>query len=129
MFANTQDGGIDQASPDVCLTPPTPTPTPYSNSAQGKTYITNVTNILFAGATAHNIMATSAMTTGDEAGINMGTTSGTVKGPSKHTSGANKVLVNKSPVTHMSCPTMQNSTNATGSRTSPSQNKVQISTA
>ncbi|CDL87908.1 DUF4150 domain-containing protein [Xenorhabdus cabanillasii] len=130
MFANTQSGGMDLAVPDVCLTPsPFPVPVPYPNMAQGPTGITNAMNILFAGSPVHNIATNFPMTTGDNAGVNMGVASGTVMGPARHTLGANSVLIKGSPVTRLTSLTMQNSTNAVGARITPSQTKVLISAA
>ncbi|MDC9592081.1 DUF4150 domain-containing protein [Xenorhabdus sp. IM139775] len=133
MFANTQGGGTDLATPDICLTPcppGAPIPMVYPNTAQGSSGISASTaNILFVGSPAHNLATTIAMTNGDNAGVNLGVTSGTVMGPSRHTLGANSVLIKGSPATRLSSPTMQNSTNAIGARISPSQTKVDISGA
>ncbi|CDG17596.1 DUF4150 domain-containing protein [Xenorhabdus doucetiae] len=133
MFANTQGGGMDLAIPDICLTPSppgAPIPVPYPNTAQGTSGISASTaNILFVGSPAHNITTIIAITNGDNPGVNLGVTSGTVMGPSRHTLGANSVLIKGSPATRLTSPTMQNSTNAIGSRISPSQTKVDISGA
>ncbi|OTA20645.1 hypothetical protein Xbed_01173 [Xenorhabdus beddingii] len=133
MFANTQGGGSDMATPDVCLTPAPPSPPvpmPYPNIAQGTSGICASTcNILFVGSPAHNITTTIAMTNGDNPGVNLGVASGMVMGPSRHTLGANSILIKGSPATRLSSPTMQNSTNAIGSRICPSQTKVMISGA
>ncbi|AOM40262.1 DUF4150 domain-containing protein [Xenorhabdus hominickii] len=134
MFANTQTNGMDIAFPDVCLTPNPlvgiPTPMVYPNTAQGSCGIcTSTINILFVGSPAHNISTMVAMTNGDNPGINFGIASGTVMGASRHTLGANSVLIKGSPATHMSSLTMQNSTNAIGLRIKPSQTKVDISGA
>ncbi|MBD1227922.1 DUF4150 domain-containing protein [Xenorhabdus griffiniae] len=130
MFANTQSGGMDIAVPDVCLTPMfTPVPVPYPNMAQGTTGISNATNILFMGCPAHNLTTTIPMTTGDNSGVNGGVASGTVMGSARHVMGANSVLIKGSPATRLSSSTMQNSTNAMGSRLVPSQTKVLITAA
>ncbi|AOM40240.1 DUF4150 domain-containing protein [Xenorhabdus hominickii] len=130
MFANTQGGGMDLATPDTCLTPMfTPVPVVYPNMAQGTTAITNALNILFMGCPAHNLATIIPMTTGDNPGVNLGVASGTVMGPSHHIMGANSVLIKGSPATRLSSTTMQNSTNAPGSRIVPSQTKVLISAA
>ncbi|WP_237386333.1 DUF4150 domain-containing protein [Xenorhabdus sp. Sc-CR9] len=130
MYANTQGGGTDMATPDICLTPAppgAPVPVTYVNTAQGTSGISPSTStILFMGSPAHNIGTTIVMTNGDNAGVNLGVTSGTVMGPSRHTVGANSVLIKGSPATRVSSSTMQNSTNAVGSRTAPSQTKVDI---
>ncbi|AYA40075.1 DUF4150 domain-containing protein [Xenorhabdus nematophila] len=130
MFANTQSGGMDMATPDICLTPmPFPVPVPYPNTAQGATGISNAMNILFMGCPAHNLATSIPMTTGDNAGVSLGVASGMVMGPSRHTMGANSVLIKGTPATRLSSCTMQNSTNAVGSRIVPSQTKVLISAA
>ncbi|MDR0217523.1 MAG: DUF4150 domain-containing protein [Enterobacteriaceae bacterium] len=129
MFANTQGGGLDFAAPDVCLTPagPAVVPVPYPNTAQGNTATPNVPNILFVGSPVHNLATITPMTNGDNAGVNMGVASGTVMGSSRHTQGANSVLIKGSPITRLSSMTSQNSTNSVGSRIAPSQTKVLIS--
>ncbi|MDX8000573.1 DUF4150 domain-containing protein [Xenorhabdus sp. Reich] len=131
MFANTQGGGTDMATPDICLTPAPPgppVPVVYVNTASGTNAIsTSTSTILFMGSPAHNMTTTTPMTTGDNPGVNLGLMSGTVMGPSHHTMGANSVLIKGSPATRLSSLTMQNSTNAIGSRTNPSQTKVDIS--
>ncbi|SFU73375.1 DUF4150 domain-containing protein [Xenorhabdus koppenhoeferi] len=127
MFANTQGGGMDMAAPDICLTPMfTPVPIAYPNTAQGTTGVSNALNILFMGCPAHNLATIIPLTTGDNAGTNLGIASGTVMGPSRHSMGANTVLLKGSPATRLSGMTMQNSTNAVGSRIVPSQTKVLI---
>ncbi|MDX7988503.1 DUF4150 domain-containing protein [Xenorhabdus sp. 12] len=128
MYANTQGGGKDFATPDVCLTPSglSPVPMTYPNTAEGPMGAPGASNILFAGCPVHNITTNITLTMGDNAGVNFGVASGTVMGPSRHTAGANTVLVKGSPVTRLSSPTMQNSTNVPGSRIAPSQTKVMI---
>lgn len=130
MFANTQSGGMDMATPDVCLTPMFYTvPVAYPNMAQGATAISNALNILLAGCPAHNLATTIPLTTGDNPGVSLGVASGTVMGPSRHVMGANSVLIKGTPVTRLSSSSIQNSTNAMGSRIVPSQTKVLISAA
>ncbi|OTA19576.1 hypothetical protein Xbed_02256 [Xenorhabdus beddingii] len=131
MFANTQGGGMDLATPDVCLTPIgwSSVPIPYPNMAQATSGISNALNILFVGCPAHNLATTIPITTGDNAGINCGAASGTVMGPSRHTLGANSVLIKGLPATRLSSSTLQNSTNAVGARIVPSQTKILITAA
>ncbi|MDX7985943.1 DUF4150 domain-containing protein [Xenorhabdus sp. 12] len=132
MFANTQGGGQDTAVPDVCLTPSSGSPVPvtYTDLASGcQANSASTSNILFVGCAAHNTTTIIPMTSGDNPGVNLGVASGTVMGQSRHTCGANSVLIKGSPATRVTSPTMQNSTNATGSRLSPSQTKVDISGA
>lgn len=130
MFANCQLGGVDNAFPDVCLTPappaPNPVPIPYPNIATGLTAIPNVPNVLILGAPIHNLATSIPMTNGDNAGVMLGVASGTVMGPSRHLMGSLTVTCYGMPVTRVTSPSLQNSTNAPGFRTVPSQALVTI---
>lgn len=127
MFANTQMMGVDIALPDVCLTPcPLPVPIPYPNFALAQTAIPNAFNILFVGAPAHNMVTVIPLTNGDNLGVAGGVASATVMGPSRHLSGAFSVLLKGSPATRLTSSSLQNSTNASGTRVVPSQFKVLI---
>ncbi|WP_380180338.1 DUF4150 domain-containing protein [Kalamiella sp. sgz302252] len=125
MFANCQLSGTDMAFPDACLTPPAvQTPIPYPNIAVGTTAIPNAFNILFMGMPAHNMATVTPLTNGDNAGVALGIASGSVMGPSRHTTGAFTVLLKGMPATRTTSLSLQNSTNAVGMRTVPSQFKV-----
>lgn len=125
MFANTQMSGIDAGFPDVCLTPtPAPTPIPYPNIAAGPMGSPAAYKVLFMYTPAHNLSTTVSLTNGDNAGISTGVASGTVMGPSRHTTGAFTVLVGGMPATRLTSMSLQNSTNCPGARIVPSQVKV-----
>ncbi len=126
MFANTQMGGVDTGFPDVCLTPPVPTPTPYPNIAAGPMAVKMVPNVLFMCAPAHNLGTSIPMTNGDNAGVATGVASGSVMGPSRHLTGAFTCLVGGMPATRVTSASLQNSTNCPGCRLVPSQVKVLI---
>lgn len=127
MFANCQLTGTDLAFPDVCLTPsPTPTPVPYSDVAMGQTAVPNAYNILFCGMPAHNMATVTPLTNGDNAGVATGVASGTVMGPSRHLTGSFSVLLKGTPATRLTSVSLQNSTNAAGMRSVPSQFKVMM---
>jgi Domain of unknown function (DUF4150) len=126
MFANTQRGGMAFAIPDVCLTPPVPTPIPYPNFAANPMAVSAVYKVLFVCAPAHNMRTTVPMTNGDNPGIVGGVLSRTVMSTSRHVMGARKVLIQGAPVTRLTSPTMQNRTNARGMTIVPSQTKVLI---
>jgi hypothetical protein len=123
MFANCQTMGSDIAFPDVCLTPATPSPVPttYPNTATGSAAVPSQFTTIICAGPAHNLGTTVPSTNGDEAGTATGVASGTVMGPSRHILGANTVLIGGMPVTRMTSSTLQNSTNASGCRLSPSQ--------
>ncbi len=130
MFANSQLMGVDLAFPDVCLTPtPAPTPVPYPDVAIGPTAIPNAYNILLMGAPAHNMATVTPLTNGDNVGVATGVASGTVMGPSRHTTAAFTVLFKGTPATRLTSVSLQNSTNMVGMRTVPSQLKVLVCAA
>ena len=125
MFANTQMMGMSLHFPDVCLTPtPAPVPIPYPNIEMGPTAVPNVFNVLIMCAPAHNMLTTTPLTNGDNAGINMGVASGLVMGPSRHLTAMFTLLVGGAPATRMTSVSLQNSTNCPGMRLVPSQVKV-----
>ncbi len=127
MFANNQLMGVDSGAPDVCLTPSpdgSQIPIPYPNVATGPMGVGGAYNVLMGGAPTHNLSTTIPLTNGDNAGVSTGVASGTVMGPSRHTTGANTVLVGGVPATRVTSASMQNSTNCQGARLAPSQLKV-----
>lgn len=128
MFMNSQMGGMDLAFPDVCMTPavPSPIPVPYPDIAMGPTAVPNQTKVLIMAMPAHNLGTTVPLTNGDNAGVATGVASGTVMGPSRHTTAAFTVLIAGMPATRLTSMTMQNSTNAVGARIVPSQTKVLV---
>jgi len=126
MFMNSQMAGMDLAFPDVCLTPPVPVPIPYPDIAMGPMAVPNQTKVFIMAMPAHNLGTTVPMTNGDNAGLATGVASGTVMGPSRHTTAAFTVLIAGMPATRLTSMTMQNSTNAVGARIVPSQTKVLV---
>ncbi|MOA54833.1 hypothetical protein D3C78_1785210 [compost metagenome] len=86
----------------------------------------NVPNVLLGGGPAHNMGTVVPQTNGDSPGVAGGVASGTVMGPSRHVTGSYSVILQGMPVTRMTSTSQQNSTNATGSRSQPSQNKVAV---
>ncbi|KEY58747.1 DUF4150 domain-containing protein [Serratia sp. DD3] len=123
-FANCQLGGLDFASPDVCLTPPLPLSIPYANSAAGMTAIPNALHIMFAAMPAHNMATIIPATTGNEPGSIGGVASGTVMGSSRHITGVLTFLVAGFPATRLTSLTQQNLTNVAGTRILPSQSTI-----
>lgn len=124
MFANTQAGGTDLATPDVCLTPPVPVPVAYPNFADGSMAANPVFNVLYASAPAHNLGTIVPSTSGDNSGVVGGVSSGTVMGTSVHTTASFSVLTGGMPTTKLTSQTLQNNANIAGSRLAPSQLKV-----
>jgi len=134
MFANCQIGGVNNALPDVCLTPiptpagPVPTPIPYPNIAMGPTALppTACLKLLLSAGPAHNIMTTVPMSNGDNAGVNLGVASAMVMGPCRHMMGSTNILYGGVPATKMTSPTGQNgmSLNVPGLTLVPAQIKI-----
>ena len=126
MFANTQMAGTDVAFADTLLTPmPAPVPIPYVNTAQGSTAVDAVPNVLIQSMPAHNMGTTAPTSDGDNPGI-AGVSSGTVRGASRPVTGAYSVLLDGMPATRLTTQNIQNTTNASGARISPSQTKVLV---
>lgn len=134
MFVKTQMGGMDFAMPDVCLTPTPvgPIPIPYPNIGVPLMAIppTASLKVLTVVMPTHNLMTTTPMTNGDNAGVNMGVMSGMVMGPSRNMIGSFKTLVGGMPVTKMTSMSGQNgmSLNIPGMTLAPSQVKVMVLT-
>lgn len=128
MFANTQMMGMDLAFPDVCLTPTPagPVPIPYPNMGVDPTDVGFVPNVLVTCTPAHNMMTTAPMTNGDNAGVAMGVASGLVMAPERNILGAVTVIVGSAPMTRLTSPTIQNSTNAPGVKLVPSATNVLV---
>ncbi len=136
MLACSSMNGIAQTQgpTDVCNTPtPTgPVPMPYPNIAMLATVNpgTAVKNITIMGMPVLNQDSVIPMSNGDNAGVNMGVTSGMVMGPCTFKSGAQKVTFAGKPAVAMNCNTGhngQNNPNAMGCVMAPSQSIVDVS--
>ena len=116
--------------PDVCnvVTPAGPIPTPFVNIALSTTAIPNALTVLLSGAPAHNLLTSSVITSGDEAGVGMGVASGTFIGPSRHVKSSVKTFFGTAPATRLTDMTIQNSTNSVGMTITPGQVTVLVLT-
>lgn len=134
VFALTQMGGMNLAFPDVCLTPvptpagPVPTPIPYPNTSTGMTAIPSQFKVLTLAMPNHNLLTTTPMSMGDNAGIYMNPLSGMVMGPTRHLLGSFKTFFGGLPASRMLSPSGQNgvSPGAFGAALLPSQVKVMV---
>ncbi|WP_299481704.1 DUF4150 domain-containing protein [uncultured Roseibium sp.] len=126
MFCNNQNGTTSLGMPDVCnvTTPAGPVPTPFVNIALSSTAVPNVFNVFLSGGLAHNMLTSTTITSGDEAGVAMGVASGTIIGPSRYLIGSVAVFYGTAPATRLTGTTLQNSTNAPGTTLVPSQFSV-----
>lgn len=131
MYPNTLNPGQGTGLPDVCLvpTPVGPVATPFVNMATTALGMPLVQNVLIAGAPVHNLSTSILLTSGDEAGLNLGVASGTIKGPTRALTGAFTCLMGGAPVTRMNDTYMGNTTNCMGSYAVPSQLRVQVLSA
>lgn len=128
MFANTSLGAMSLGIVDVCniTTPAGPVPTPFVNIATSTTAVPNVLNIFITASPVHNLLTSTTITSGDEAGTALGVASGTIIGPSRHLLGSFKTFFSTAPATRLLDTTMQNSTNSVGTTLTPSQCKVLV---
>jgi hypothetical protein len=127
MWVNTTGGGLAFAFADTLLTPQGPVlvPIPYPNTADPALGVPPVSNVIIAGAPAHNMGTVIPTTNGANAGV-AGVVSGTVGAASTPTSGSQTVVFGGMPVTRMSDTTAQNAGNASGSYVVPSQTTVLV---
>jgi uncharacterized Zn-binding protein involved in type VI secretion len=123
MFANTQRGGLDLALPDVCSDPEGEL-TSQLTSAEGALGVPATCDVLFAGAPAHDLSTLILVGTGNHRSQRVGVVSDTERGPSRHTTGVDSVLIAGMPATRLGSLTSQNAGNAQGARVRPSQTKV-----
>jgi len=128
VFAINQLGSMSLGIVDVCnvVTPAGPVPTPFVNVALSTTAVPNVLTVFLSGAPAHNLLTSSVITSGDEAGVGMGVASGTFIGPSRHLTSSFKTFYGVAPATRLTDTTMQNSTNIVGMTLTPSQVSVLV---
>ena len=130
MFAVCRVGGQLFAFPDVCQVPSPagPVPTPFPNMAMPPLGNPLVQKVFINGGQALNMDSKIEMSSGDEAGVNGGVTSGQFVGKAQFLKGSEKVFIGGSPAVHLSSQTGQNgsSSNANGSVLQPSQTKVLI---
>lgn len=123
MFANTQLGCMSLGLMDVCNTyvGTATVPTPYVNIATSSVAVPNALTVILGGGFAHNLLTTTTVTSGDEAGAMLGVASGTIVGPSTHVTSSVNVFMGVSPATRLTDTTIQNSTNSVGMTLTPAQ--------
>jgi carboxyl-terminal processing protease len=120
MFpASVRGPGQNVCAPDVCLTPPVPTPVPYVNVGFHAVAVAHSTVVMFGGMFALNLGSTLAMTTGDEPGVAGGVISGTVMSTGFFITGSPIVMVQGLPAIRLTSVATGNNNNAWGSVTTP----------
>ncbi len=126
MFANSSEGGLSLAVPDVVKVPPLGTPAPLVNMSNEPMGVPFCVKVLFDGTPAHNLNTHVPLTMGDQAGAMGGVVSGIVMGPTTPVTGAFTVLVCATPATRVTSTSLQNGVNAVGVALAPSQLKVML---
>ncbi len=129
VFGNSQGPApaTNMAFPDVCMTPGVaagaPAPLPYPNISVSSTGIPTQFTTLLTAMPAHNMTTQTAMSNGDEAGLNFNLISGMFMGPTRHLMGSVTTFLGGLPATRMLSPSGQNgmSPGAFGTCISPSQ--------
>jgi hypothetical protein len=132
--ASTNGGGMCQAFPDVCKTPPVATPVPYPNIAM-LTQINGGTassKVLILNKKTATTKTEITMSSGDEAGTaGGGVVSNRFKGPAKFKKGSSKVFAEGSPIVYLTSMIGQNgvanANHPAGLQVQPSQSKVHVS--
>lgn len=113
------------AFPDTCNTPlaaGAPVPVPYPNIGMKATAIPTAFEVLNSCAPIHNILTTTPLTNGDNAGVMLGLASGLVMGPARNTLASTCLMNQCMPQTRCFMDmTIQNNTNAPGTNLIPSQ--------
>lgn len=132
MFALTLKGGTCMSTPpDVCQTPAppgSPVPTPYVNVFQCSMVTPNTacSKVFIDGSPALHIKSATALSNGDEPGVNGGTASGKFIGKGEFTKGSQKVSLEGKAAVSQGASTKHNQGNTTGMCSMAAQTKVQI---
>lgn len=123
----TTAGGQAFGAPDVCLTPlPKPVPVPYPNTGDLNTTMATSPTVFIQNMPVVVLTSVIPMSHGDEPGVLLGVTSGTVMGPVKFLQGSSCVYASGQPVVFLSAVTGQNgaSLNVPGTVVSVGQTAV-----
>ncbi|MCC6527893.1 MAG: DUF4150 domain-containing protein [Polyangiaceae bacterium] len=133
MPASTKAGGTAFAMPDVCLTPAPPAPpvpVPYPNTAQVAAATGTVSTVLIENMDTVVQGSKMPQSSGDEAGVNGGVTSGVNMGPVEPKMYSSKVAFAGKKAVFLTSMTAHNGTSANmpaGLIVAPSQTKVLVS--
>ena len=128
--ASTKAGGVYFAMPDVCLTPAPPAPPvpiPYPNTAQVAASNGTISKVLIENKETVAEGSKVPNSSGDEAGVNGGVTSGVNMGPVEPKVFSSKVFAGGKKVVFVTATSAHNGTSANmpaGAQIAPSQAKV-----
>ncbi len=131
MFALTLQGGTCMSSaPDVCKTP-TPTgsvPIPYVNIFMCNMVMPNTacSKVFIAGSLALNVKSQTAISNGDEAGVNGGVVSSKFIGKGEFITGSQKVTLEGKAAVSQGATTKHNEGNTTGMCSVAAQANVDV---
>jgi hypothetical protein len=129
MFAVTKENGQCMAMPDVCMTPAppsSPVPMPYPNIAMPMMGNPATTKVMIHGMPALTKASSISISSGDEAGVNGGVSSGTDMGQVEFALSSQKVKLEGNFAVRLSDMTKHNGGNAVGNVLAPSQPVVMV---
>ena len=132
MFMLSMGTGMNQGTPDVCLTPappsPSPVPVPYPDISMTSTTSPVVNNVLVDCMPTVNKMSMGMVSNGDEAGVAGGVVSHLIDGQTEYIVGCITILVGGAPAQRLTSVTGQNAAgvtpNTVGMSVAPSQTTV-----
>lgn len=131
MFCKTQMFSLSLGFPDVCkVAMPAPTPIPFPNFAFSTMAVPNIFNFFISAMPVHNLLTTTAISTGNEASASGGggVVSNLFIGPERNALGSVKTFFSCMPSTRMLDMTLHNgmASNVPGLTLSPSQIKMMV---
>ena len=114
MFATIFSLGMSQGTPDTCKTPPLAIPAPFPNLAANAMVVPGYMTVCIMGMPELNLLATHAITSGDEGGTMGGVVSQIIIGPARPTMGSTLCFVAGVPIWRQLDPTIHNLANTIG---------------
>ncbi len=128
MYCCTTQGGQALGAPDLCKTPMPPAgqpvPVPYPNTGMPMMGQPTAKKVMISGMPALNKSSKIPVSNGDNAGVGMGVTSGTVMGEVEFTASSTKVKIEGAFAVRLGDVTAHNKNNIVGACIAPSQTKV-----
>lgn len=121
MYISVFGGGMSNAMPDVCMTPPFAIPAPFPNIGTNAMVIPGYFTIMINGMPELNITSMYPITNGDEAGTMGGVASGMIMGTGRCLKPSMAVFIAGIPVWCVTAMTIQNLSNAPGTTMVPGQ--------
>lgn len=111
----TMGGGLCTSYVDICNTVvgSSTVPTPYTNVMDASLAVC-ATNVYVSCMMAENMLSATTLTSGDESGTALGTTSGTITGSGSYVTGSATLFYTAQSAVRLADTTMQNLSNCYG---------------